>query len=395
MYYVIAIARDYNIAISNRAGAPGGSAAFFNARLETCLGPFQTIDCNITIDFDWDAGGAGSGTGQVTIFSGSSGNSTIPAPGNPLTSIAITNISSDCTNYNSIQGCPAFSNATTTTTTTTSTTTTTTTVAPEAYSNPTIKYDQYSGSLFTPGGGVFIWPNTGSGGATYNMVKNTQSTISELGSGTGKYLSLTGGVTYLDEEQLLYNNIYPALEANSFGLNNKSFSYAVVFKTELDKFNNISGVFAINPISRLESGFDIGFSNFLETVGLKSSFPSSVQTNLYSEFVDYSDFIINDVDISYTSKWYLGVFTFNKDAAYNSALKLYLNTSKYDLTNVPVDFSPSTYFSNTSGWQTKHALGWGADGLNIAAVIFWDNVILSQGQVQSLYNEYNSRYTLG
>lgn len=103
MYYVIAIARDYNIAISNRAGAPGGSAAFFNARLESCLGSFETIDCNITIDFDWDAGGAGSGTGQVTIFSGSSGNSTIPAPGNPLTSIAITNISSDCTNYNSIQ----------------------------------------------------------------------------------------------------------------------------------------------------------------------------------------------------------------------------------------------------------------------------------------------------
>jgi hypothetical protein len=387
MYYVIAIARDYNIAISNRAGAPGGSAAFFNARLENCTGPFQTIDCNITIDFDWDAGGAGSGTGQVTIFSGSSGNSTIPAPGNPLTSIAITNISSDCTNYNSIQGCPAFSNVTTTTTTTTttSTTTTTTTVAPVSYPAPIIKYDQYSSS-FGPGGNP-IWPNVGSGGSTYDMGVGGDSSITALGTGTGIFLRLKGGVRLAGPAGEVVTFINPALTGDFVSLYNKSFSYAIVFRFQnptISGFNYISNIYAFNE--RYVPAEFYMYNN------LQDNNPTRPRINsgIAQYDADRSEALAG---ISTVSEWYLGVSTFDKDGTTSNCLKFYLNNIKIDASTL--SSSPSSFFNSVQNLQAKHSLSWGINEVDVAAVIFWDNVILSQGQVQSLYNEYNARYTLG
>jgi hypothetical protein len=370
MYYVIAIARDYNIAISNRAGAPGGSAAFFNARLENCTGPFQTIDCNITIDFDWDAGGAGSGTGQVTIFSGSSGNSTIPAPGNPLTSIAITNISSNCTNYNSIQGCPAFSNATTTTTTTTSTTSTTTTIAPASYSDPIIKHDQYSSSFGAIT--VSVWENVGSGGPTYKQFKTTAGTATPGGSGTGTFLGLTGS---LIEE----SGIIPTLYGDFINLYNTSFSYAVVFRIETPFFGyTISNIQAANSVN--------GFSIF----GGSEKAGNFIRPYFFKQG---SDPYGPRISISSSPKWYLGVLTFDKTQDSSNCAKFYLNLSSVStfsgLSAIP---SPSTFFTTDT---YSYFLGTTLNPIKLAAAIFWQNTVLTQAQIQSLYNEYNARYTLG
>jgi hypothetical protein len=367
MYFITAVGRNYNIAISNRAGAPGGQTALFNARLESCLGPFETIDCNITIDFDWDAGGAGSGTGQVTIFSGSSGNSTIPAPDNALTSIAITNISSDCTNYNSIQACPPFSNVTTTTTTTTSTTSTTTTVAPASYSDPIIKHDQYSSSLGAIT--VSVWENVGSGGATYKQFKTTTGTATPGGSGTGTFLGLTGSLV---EE----TGIIPTLYGDFINLYDTSFSYAVVFRVEAPTLGyTISNVQAANSVN----GFSIsGGSDFFGTF-IKPYF-----------FKQGSDPYGPRISISSSPKWYLGVLTFDKTQTSNNCAKFYINLSSVTTFNeVP---SPSTFFTTDT---YSYFLGTTQNPIKLAAAAFWQNIVLTPGQIQSLYNEYNSRYTLG
>jgi hypothetical protein len=374
MYYVIAIARDYNIAISNRAGAPGGSAAFFNARLESCLGSFETIDCNITIDFDWDAGGAGSGTGQVTIFSGSSGNSTIPAPGNPLTSIAITNISSDCTNYNSIQGCPAFSNTTTTTTTTTSTTSTTTTAVPATYSDPIIKFDQYSGSYNTS---TLVMPNLGTQ-TSINLIKNPPTIVTPSGSGVSSYLYMES--FYNSDNNIWYNNFSTS---NNITLYNKSFSIGFLFRTDNIGTNSSFGLFSILSVSQPISSIYCFKTctprgNFLR-VNLSSVGKPFILSPLNTVAIDP----IND------SNWNYVVFTFDKNAASNNVAKLYVNAS---LTNFDSISNASTYFSNT---QHEIIIGQSELGMDFAAFSFWDNTVLTQGQVQNLCNEYNSRYTLG
>ena len=100
------------------------------------------------------------------------------------------------------------------------------------------------------------------------------------------------------------------------------------------------------------------------------------------------------VAIANTSKWYLGVFTFDKNASYEEAQKFYLNLTKYNFTET-YPWSPSTWFNNTGTWTYKHVLAFGTQNLDVAAAIYWDNVVLSQAQVQNLFNEYNSRYTLG
>jgi hypothetical protein len=375
MYYVIAIARDYNLVISIRAGAPGGSAAAFSTRLETCRGPIQTIDCNITIDFDWDTAGAGSGTGQVTIFSGSSGNSTVPAPGNALTYIGITNISSDCTNYNSIQACPAFSNATTTTTTTTtSTTTTTTTVAPASYSDAILKFDQYSGSYNTS---TLVMPNLGTQ-TSINLIKNPPTLVTPSGSGVSSYLYMES--FYYPDTNMWYNNFSTS---NNITLYNKSFSIGFLFRTDNISNNSSFGLFSILSVSEPASSvhcFKICTprGNFLR-VNLSSVGKPFIMSPLDAVAIDP----IND------SNWNYVVFTFDKNAASNNVAKLYVNAS---LTNFDSISNASTYFSNT---QHGIVIGQSELGMDFAAFSFWDNTVLTQAQVQNLYNEYNSRYTLG
>lgn len=366
MYFVTLAGRNYNLAIFTRAGAPGGTAAAFSTRLETCRGPIETIDCNITIDFDWEAGGAGSGTGQVTIFSGSSGNSTIPAPGNALTYIGITNITSDCTKYNSIFACPGLS-PTTTTTTTTSTTTTTTTVSPTSYTDPAIKHDQYSSSYSDP-----TWTNIGTSGSLYNLTKYASSNINTGGSGTGAYLGMTGsmGVGELEQE------LYPAMYSNFINLNNISFSYAIIFRVESPALG-----YTVSSV-RGTAGF--GISGGADSLG------TFIQPYVYSSLAEkLSDPIIR---IPNTPKWYLGVLTFDKTATASTAAKFYLNLSPTNFVGTNEVPSPSTFFTSDPYYYN---LGFTLNPVKIAAAIFWQNIVLTQSQIQNLYNEYNSRYSLG
>ena len=54
--------------------------------------------------------------------------------------------------------------------------------------------------------------------------------------------------------------------------------------------------------------------------------------------------------------------------------------------------SPSTFFTTDT---YSYFLGTTQNPIKLAAAIFWQNTVLTQAQVQGLYNEYNSRYTLG
>jgi hypothetical protein len=386
MYYVFLSSRDYNIVVRPTAQL-GGQLAVFQTRLETCTGPRVSSSCDITIDFNWNTVGAGSGTGQVTIFSGSGQASTTPAPGNALTEIAITALTGVCADYNSFEPCADFSNTTTTTTTTTttSTTSTTTTVAPASYPTPIIKYDQYSSS-FGPGGNP-IWPNVGSGGSTYNMGVGGNSTITALGTGTGIFLRLKGGVRLAGPTGEVVTFINPALTGNFVSLYNKSFSYAIVFRFQNPTnsgFNYMSNVYASN-------GRYIP-AEFYMYNNLRDNNPTSPRINSVIAQYD-ADRSETLAAISTVSKWYLGVSTFDKDGTASNCLKFYLNNIKIDASTL--SSSPSSFFNSVQNLPANHSLSWGINEVDVAAVIFWENTVLTQGQVQNLFNEYNSRYTLG
>jgi hypothetical protein len=384
MYYVIAIARDYNLVISIRAGAPGGQSAAFATRLETCRGPIETINCNITIDFEWSTAGAGSGTGQVTIFSGTSGNSTVPAPGNALTYIGITNISSDCTGYNSIQSCPPFDSATTTTTTTSTTTTTTTTIIPVPYSDATVKQDQYSSS-YNPG--TRIWANLGLSGSRHDLEKRNDPSvnINSGGSGTALFLGVTsslqdGGYYYcIDDKQQPF-----------VSLADISFSYSILFRIENENPAN-SFYYGLVSLYSGTGSTNSGFSfqlvrlvdsptNLILTVNINNSL-----NRLYQEITLGNPF----------GKWYLATLTFDKTQDSNNAAKLYINqTLVHTFSGVNAIPNPATFFYSPPG-NASIFIGATLNPMKIAASIFWQNTALTQAQVQNLYNEYNSRYTLG
>jgi hypothetical protein len=373
MYYVIAIARDYNIVISIRTGAPGGQSAAFTTRLESCRGAIQVVDCIITIDFEWSTAGAGSGTGQVTIFSGTSGNSTVPAPGNALTYIGITNISSDCTGYNSIQSCPPFDSATTTTTTTTSTTTTTTTVAPASYSDAILKFDQYSGSYNTS---TLVMPNLGTQ-TSINLIKNPPTLVTPSGTGVSSYLYMES--FYDSDSNIWYNNFSTS---DNITLYNKSFSIGFLFRADNISNNSQFGLFSILSISEPASSIYC-----FKTCTPRGNF---LRVNLSSVGKPFIINPLNTVPIDVgDSNWNYVVFTFDKNADSNNVAKLYVNASP---TNFDSISNASTYFSNT---QHRIVIGQSELGMDFAAFSFWDNTVLTQAQVQNLYNEYNSRYTLG
>lgn len=384
MYYITLGGRNYNIAIKVTAGF-GGVAANFSSRLESCNGPIFPIDCDVDITYYYEDIALNSGLRTVTLLSGSSTISDTPT-GYQLTTLYVdSTIGYGCTSYNTLLDCPAPLPVPTTTTTTTSTTTTTTTagITPESYPAPIIKYDQYSSS-FGPGGNP-IWPNIGTGGSTYNLSPGTNSTITAQGSGIGSYLKLSGGIQQIGPVNDSSTYWSPALTGNFLNLENKSFSYAMVFRLQnSQQYSYISYVYGTDPQSSLGIGFNIvGYisENFINT--LEPSF-----------FAPDSGGPGGEVLIAPTSKWYLGVFTFDKNASYQEAQKFYLNVVKYDFTQT-YSWSPSTWFNNTGTWTYKHVLAYGTQNLDVAAAIYWDNVVLSQAQVQNLFNEYNSRYTLG
>jgi hypothetical protein len=380
MYYVVAVSRNYNLVISIRAGAPGGQSAAFATRLETCRGPIETINCNITIDFQWSTAGAGSGTGQVTIFSGTSGNSTIPAPGNALTYIGITNISSDCTNYNNIQACPPFDSATTTTTT--STTTSTTTIAPVQYSSAAIKHDQFSGSFNF---GTNIWPNLGVSGSRYDFRKDPSisTNLNAGGSGTAVFLGATSSL-----QNGYYLNCIELKQQPFINLTNISFSYAVLFRIVNPNYN-VSKYFSIASFSNTGPFFS-GF-NLYATINNDNT-TMKLSTSLYKQSVSKTP----SITLTAVNKWYLCVITFDKNQDSNNCANFYVNGGKieglfsgaYDIPN------PSTFFQ-TTGQGGSFFSSATLNPLQIAASIFWQNTVLSQGEIQNLTNEYNSRYTLG
>lgn len=121
MYYVVLVARDYNIQVIPRA-VTGGINAIFRTVLESCNGPRVSSSCDITIDYSWTDITPASSTGQVIIYSGS-GEATATPSGYQLTELTITNVTGVCAEYNALGACD--SNLVTTTTTSTTTTTTT------------------------------------------------------------------------------------------------------------------------------------------------------------------------------------------------------------------------------------------------------------------------------
>ena len=370
MYFITAVGRNYNIAIRTTAGL-GGKLAIFSSRLESCNGPLEPVSCDIDIAYYYEDISPASGYGSITLFSGSSQVSEQPT-GVQLTTLYISSLTgSGCTAYNVIYDCPGPLPITTTTTTT-STTNTTTTVAPASYSDPIMKHDQYSSSFGAIT--VSVWENVGSGGTEYKLFKTAQGTTNSGGSGTGTFLGLTGS---LDEDSLtLTTALYLPFSLSSYlNLNNLSFSYACVFEVEVPFLGYT--IAAMNA-SNSSNGFDI--------FGGSDKAGPFIKTSIYKPGSDPFSKLIR---ISSTPKFYLGVLTFDKTADSNNAAKFYLNTSIYSLPSIP---SPSTFFSLDF---YNYTVGITLNPVKLAAAAFWQNTVLTQAQVQALYNEYNSRYTLG
>jgi len=363
MYFVTLAGRNYNIAISVRA-ALGGIRAVFESRLEACTGPLFSIDCDVDIAYYYEDVASNAGYRSLTLLSGSNSVSEIPT-GNALTTLYISILTgSGCTAYNQVSDCPGAL-PTTTTTTTTSTTTTTTTVAPASYSDLAIKFDQYSSSYNS---GTSTWTNIGTSGSSYNLFKSIGA-INSGGSGTAVFLGMTGSLS--GEETLI-----PAMYGDFINLYDKSFSYAVIFRVEsLTLGYTLSSISAINS----SCGFDI--------LGGSDSFGTFIRPYIVKDNNTYGPII----RISSTPKWYLGVLTFDKAGGSNST-KFYLNTSIINFSGGNEIPSPSTFFINSN---YNHFLGTTLNPIKIAASGFWQNTVLTQAQVQSLFNEYNSRYTLG
>lgn len=369
MYFVALAGRNYNIAIRTTA-AIGGRLAVFSSRLESCNGPLEPVSCDVDIAYYYEDVALNSGYRSITLFSASSQVSEQPT-GEILTTLYISSLTgSGCTAYNQVYDCPGPL-PTTTTTTTTSTTSTTTTAAPAAYSDPIVKHDQYSSSLGAIT--VSVWENVGSGGTNYKLFKSDYGFTNTGGSGTGVFLGLTGSLV---EELYLESALYSPFAFVS--LYDKSFSYAAVFRVEAPTLGyTVATVRALNQAN----GFGIS--------GVADSSGPYVRAYMYKPGSDLYGPLVR---ISTTPKWYLGVLTFDKTAASNDAAKFYLNLSLTNFTGTSAIPTPSTFFSNdTYGYNIATTL----NPIKLAAAAFWENTVLTQGQIQTIFNEYNSRYTLG
>ena len=368
MYFITAVGRNYNIAIRTTAGL-GGKLAIFSSRLESCNGPLEPVSCDIDIAYYYEDISPASGYGSITLFSGSSQVSEEPT-GVQLTTLYISSLTgSGCTAYNVIYDCPGPLPITTTTTTT-STTTTTTTVAPASYADPVIKNDQYSSSYDS---GTTKWNNVGSGLSGYDLYSYSGN-INSAGSGTGVYLGLTG--SFITAEDI---GLIPVLNGSFLNLYNKSFSYATVFRVEQPSLGY--------TISSVRSEFfpcSFGISGGSDSIG------SYIQPYMYKPG---SDIYGPKISISSSPKWYLGVLTFDKTQTSNNCAKFYLNLSPVTtFTGLNAIPSPSTFFVNST---YNYSLGVTINPIKLASAIFWYDIVLTQAQVQNLFNEYNSRYTLG
>jgi hypothetical protein len=371
MYYVALVGRDYNLQVRPRAVA-AATTVIFETRLETCTGPKVSSSCDITIDYSWTDISPGSGTGQVIIYSGSSDASATPS-GVTLTSVTITNLTGTCADYNSLGACDSNlvpTTTTTTTTTTTSTTTTTTTAAPAGPPSAIFKVDQFSGSYSS---GTSTWANKGTGGSTYNLIKDPSTIINTGGSGTGVYLGITGSLEAAAEDIYYVTGV----RGTAPTLYNVSFSYNIVFRIEntnsAAQIGSIISDASLNGIS-LYLGRD-NTSPYIETIFYRNSTESRTSR----------------IRIPTTAKWYSYVLTYNKDAGGGSPnpATTYLNSQLY---NFPSISSPSSYFQSATYSNT---IGTTINPIKIAAVQFFSGVVLSASQIQGITNEYNSRYTLG
>jgi hypothetical protein len=369
MYFVSLAGRNYNIAI--RAGAAiAGRLAVFQSRLETCSGPLFPIGCDVDIEYYYKDAENTSGTRTITLLTGETSVSEQPT-GVALTELYIVSLTGyGCTAYNDVYPCPQTL-PTTTTTTTTSTTSTTTTVAPAAYSDPIVKHDQYSSSLGAIT--VSVWENVGTGGTNYKLFKSDYGFTNTGGSGTGVFLGLTGSLV---EELYIDSALYSPLAFVS--LYDKSFSYAAVFRVEAPTLG-----YTVASVRALNQANGIGISGGADSIG------PYVKAYMYKPGSDLYGPLVR---ISTTPKWYLGVLTFDKTAGSSDAAKFYLNLSLTNFTGTSAIPTPSTFFSNDS---YSYTLATTLNPIKLAAAAFWENTVLTQGQIQSIFNEYNSRYTLG
>lgn len=381
-YYIKAVGRNYNIVIKATAIGGSGEIARFRSYLETCNSTrLFPVDCNVGITYSWTDNTPGSGTSTVTLPSGSSGVVDTPS-GYTLTSISVTGIDISSCTYNTAIFCgDPFVTTTTTTTTTTSTTTTTTTVAASNPGTPAIKYDQYSGSYNS---GTRVWPNIGVSSSLYSMSNYygpPSAVVTAGGSGDATYLDMTGFM-YGPVNDQFYE---PPLVGDFISLGNMSFSYSIVFQY----------------LGNLEAPFGVYFT------GLPNSFSAGINRSEVVEGSDYINFFILQMTTTnkplylsaevipnlQVNKWYLFTFVFNKNWSNGNQTALYLNTIP---TQINIENASTLFYGGFfDGPIWNHSLSNNPATSRIAAVLFWQNKALTPEEIQFVYEEYNTRYTLG
>jgi hypothetical protein len=254
---------------------------------------------------------------------------------------------------------------------------TTPTASAAATTTAYLKYDQVSSSLTASSG---VWANIGTGGSTYNL--KAFNTIAASGSGTATYLNFNTGSV---------KNQY--MTASGINIGARDFSVSTVFR--LTKWYDSSSLYfageILNIFDSTTTGFEIVTGNAATTNSLygsvyfcpfRSGSSNTTSAPLYGfKFPD-----------GYLNRWVHFTYLFNSTSSNSS---LYLNTTLVD-----TFLSGSNSPQNMTGTPLKINVGMAnlgsyfPVGMHLAALLVWTGSILTPGQIATLNNEYNSRYSL-
>jgi hypothetical protein len=383
-YYVVVVGRNYNIAIrATRIGASGETARF-RPQLDNCNGRIFAVNCDIDITYDWQDNTPASGTATVTLISGSSQVVDTPT-GYTLTSIQITNIIGNSCTYNSFSEC---GDPLTTTTTTTSTTTTTTTVNPSNPANLSLKYDVFSSS-YNPTTGYL--ENIGNI-SNYDLTSsyNGGAFIPSGSSGGSSYASINTGFSSGPYFRLASSN------PPTINLEGKSFSFVLVFKPKEFSVNEtFYPVFDLSNLAIVAARNSGGLTSRLSGVQF-------VATDLIAGAADAGairGLIIRKSVITVTgltpldiNKWYIAFLDFKYESVGQNEFYFRIN-NPYFGTPIYTSESPVQMEINSEVNIGTPAQLYTA--FDFAALCLKTGSMLTAAEKVSLYNEYNSRYTLG
>jgi hypothetical protein len=397
MYKVSITAENYFVQV--KPSILGDVAKFTSIR-QTCDNSDAVVTgCEISVYFYYEDVLNNTGYDTIIISSGDSGQ--MSPTGYTLTTlygVSAYYTYTTCPGYQSSIGlCPGIFG--TTTTTTTSTTTTTTTLPKGLLPPPLLKYDQYSSSLTAGTGGK--WTNLGTTGSYADLISS--GSITSGGTGTGTYLILNQGSTV---NQCLFASASRGINLGQTRGTPYTISTVVKF-TNLARstFQTIIASITGSGTGTREDSYYLSISGF-QIYGGKNSYNNSGSYSVISWIpgVQGSQGFGPVYPNISENKWYHLLSTYNGDKESN----FYINGAPI----LDPEGGPTTpaYYYNQVANTPKSRLVIGnafisgsmststtAFSGHLAAIAIYtgSNAYFTSSQVQVLYREYASRFTLG